>query len=229
MADGQEQQARDALLDATQTLFMERGYEPTTKAQIEQTAGLPEGSFGRHFDSKSAAARAMAQRMAAPVLGLLELYLEDEALSAVDRLNAFFEVAASWKWGNEELVHTLIEGLLKEENLALRHHLNEVFVDAFVPLLTQIVAQGRSEGVFEVVEPEDTAELLLLMMNGVRMTMVRHVTELQERPWAFKEIQRKSELLFQATERILGAPAGSLRRMDVGYLESIVSRLEEPS
>jgi hypothetical protein len=167
--------------------------------------------------------------MAAPLLGLLEVYLEDEALSAIDRLNAFYDVAASWKWGNEELVRVMMEGLLKEENLALRHHLEEVFVSAFVPLLAQIVAQGRSEGVFEVAEPEDTAELILLLTNSMRMTIVKRITRLQEQPWAFREIQRKSELLIQATERILGAPVGCLRRLDVGYLETLARPLEEPA
>jgi AcrR family transcriptional regulator len=217
-----DQDSRDALLDAAQALFFNRGYEATTEQAIEAEAGAGAGSFAACFATKLAAAEALALRMGEPLQGLIEPILEDEALSALEKLNAFFDISASWKWGQAEMVRQVVRGLALEGNLTLIQITGTVLMGLYQPMLAQIISQGQAEGVLDVEEPADTAELILQLSTTLRSTIAALVLELEEQPWTFKVIERKTRLFITATERILGAPKGSLRHMDIGYLEALV-------
>jgi AcrR family transcriptional regulator len=55
--------SRQAILDAGERLFAERGYEATSMAQIGQAAGLSRGAPGYFFKSKEALYRAVLDRL----------------------------------------------------------------------------------------------------------------------------------------------------------------------
>jgi AcrR family transcriptional regulator len=55
--------SRQAILDAGERLFAERGYEATSMAQIGEAAGLSRGAPGYFFKSKEALYRAVLDRL----------------------------------------------------------------------------------------------------------------------------------------------------------------------
>src|SRR5882757_10397015 len=82
---------RDRLLESGRKVVLERGYVGASVRDIVEAAGVPQGSFTNHFDSKEAFS-----------LEVLDLYFEDsrvvigetlrnDALPPLKRLRAFFD------------------------------------------------------------------------------------------------------------------------------------------
>ncbi|MFV1991770.1 MAG: TetR/AcrR family transcriptional regulator [Acidimicrobiales bacterium] len=70
---------RDDLIDATQTLLSEKGYEATSPRDILQASGAGQGSFYHHFESKA--------DLASVALGTLA----DEMCGQFDEMTASYE------------------------------------------------------------------------------------------------------------------------------------------
>src|SRR6267378_1651119 len=84
---------RDRLLESGRKVVLERGYVGASVRDIVEAAGVPQGSFTNHFDSKEAFA-----------LEILDLYFENsrvvigetlrnDALPPLKRLRAFIDAS----------------------------------------------------------------------------------------------------------------------------------------
>ena len=73
------------------------------------------------------------------------------------------------------MVRQTLRGLVREDNLVLQHVTSAVFLALYQPLLQQIIAQGKAEGVFDVEEPADMAELILLLSAALRSSVEKQL------------------------------------------------------
>lgn len=87
----------DAILDAAEAVFLERGFATATTNQIAARAGTSIGSLYRFFPNKEALLVALAERFAQRMLAIGaevtnagdERTLEDKVSDGIDRFNAF--------------------------------------------------------------------------------------------------------------------------------------------
>ena len=87
-------------------------------------------------------------------------------------------------------------------------------VRLLVPLLSAVVRQGIVEGVFNVVSPDETATVLVSLMQGFQEQAVSLFTARQANTISFEVVERTVAGFTQAYERILGIPKGSLTLTD---------------
>jgi AcrR family transcriptional regulator len=218
---------RNEILDAAQLLFHQQGYDATSVNTIIGKLNVSKGTFYHYFASKEDLLDSLVDRFTVDIMRLIHEATRKEGLSALERLDAYFRVAGQHKAANAEMIFMMLKALYRDENILLRHKTDFQIVRKSASEIADIIRQGVAEGVFDVGDPDDTAELILNIAMGIRESMAQLWLQLPETPDLWDEIQRKTKGFETAIERILGAPAGSIRLVDPEVLEMFRKSVSE--
>lgn len=199
---------REQILDTALSLFMEKGFDKTSISEILDACGIARGTLYYHFISKEAIMDAIIERSGAAILAKVEEVLKGKALSSYDKLFLMFRgLNMRSLTGGAQMV----DYLNRPQNALFHEKSNRLVVEKIGPLLTGIIRQGTTEGVFDTPYPEDCAEMILILAIGF----------LDQREGGGEEgAQARMGSLFHAVERMLGAEEGSFLR----YQERMESR-----
>ncbi len=199
------------LLDISQQLFNERGYEATPISAILAAAGVAKGTFYHYFKSKEDLLDCLVERITHRIVEEVRGPVSQPGLNAIERLNHSFIASARWKAANWDSLWALIRPIFREENLPLRWKMNRRTRQLMVPLFAEIVRQGIEEGVFDTEFPEEAADLILGLGFAFQENGFELILSLREHPEYAEIIARRTACYKDAVERILGAPRGSLQ------------------
>jgi AcrR family transcriptional regulator len=205
---------RDELLDVAQQLFAEKGYEATPVNAIIDRAGVSKGTFYHYFPSKEELLDCLVGRTTDGVLLVARKAAASVTTGAAAKLSAFFLAASRWKAANREAVVALTSALFRDENILLRYKGTRRWLEAAVADMAGIIREGVAEGVFSACDPEETAQLILQLAVAMRESLAGLLLRLDEDPGVWPLLERRMRSYQLATERILGAPAGSIMLMD---------------
>lgn len=218
-----EHEARlNELLDAAQQMFFERGYETTSVNDIIERVGVAKGTFYHYFKSKEDLLDRMVDRWNQGTLERVRALVGREDLSAVEKLNLFFRTIRDFKVENIDLMITLMKVLYRDENLLIRHKIFRKQIDLLVPEFVKVIEQGESEGVFDTVEAEGTADLLFQFSYHFSETTVNLVWRALDEPGLIDIIETKLQAYERMVERMLAAPPGSFRVVDRRIIEKYI-------
>ncbi len=192
---------RQELIDIAEELFSERGYEETTVSDIVGAAGLAQGTFYHYFRSKEELLEAIADHLGGELDELIERLVDDEDLSAVEKLLRLFIQLGEYGRGREGLVIFLHE----ERNALLHLKLERNTYRTWTPLVRSIVVQGVQEGSFDTRYPEEATIALLAVISAISHQGgdLDHASRRR----------RTVSALFDLTERILGARSGTFNEL----------------
>jgi AcrR family transcriptional regulator len=205
---------RDAFLDVAQRLIQANGYEGMSVQDVLDELEASKGAFYHYFDSKLALLEAVVERFADGAMAALAPVLGDPDLPALRKLEAVFAGIARWKAERKELVLAIIEVWNSDGNAIVREKLRRMTVSRLVPLLSAVVRRGLDEGVFAVASPDETAVVLVSLMQGFQEVANDHFIARQAGTVSFEVVQRSVAAFTEAFERILGIPKGSLTLTD---------------
>jgi AcrR family transcriptional regulator len=205
---------RDAYLDVAQRLVETKGYEAMSVQDILDELDASKGAFYHYFDSKPALLEAVVERFADGAMANLAPILGDAELPALKKLERVFAGIAGWKAQRKELVVAITEVWNSDNNAIVREKLRRMTVRLMVPLLSAVVRQGIDEGVFRVVSPDETAAVLVSLMQGFQEQAVNLFIARQADTVTFEVVERTVSGFAEAFERILGIPKGSLTLTD---------------
>src|ERR1700736_5607008 len=135
---------RDAFLDVAQRLVQTKGYEAMSIQDVLDELEASKGAFYHYFDSKQALLEAVVDRFA------------DGGIAGLAR----------WKADQKELVLAIMEVWNSDGNAIVREKLRRLTERIMVPLLSAVVRQGLDEGTFLVDSPDETATVLVSLMEG---------------------------------------------------------------
>ncbi|SHU54455.1 TetR family transcriptional regulator [Mycobacteroides abscessus subsp. abscessus] len=219
---------RTELLDLAMTLFLERGYERVSLNDLIATSGMSKGAFYHYFSSKEALVSALAARSADQAFEALRPVFEEQGKGALERLNSGLRAGYEVKMalGAPESIGAMAS-MMRPENQSLLRRISAIWEDRFRPVLTEVIAQGVAEGVFDTFDPEGVGD----MIQGLAATMgtaVQRIIAAPDAPARARAIDAavlRQRLYGIATDRILGLPDGTVEVLDRDQIEALVAVL----
>ena len=109
-----------------------------------------------------------------------------------------------------ELLLAIVKAMYTDDNIRLRHKINRRMVDAIKPEIENYISQGVDEGVFDVPDVEDAAEMIILVMLAMRESTSELFLKLEDDPGLWPTLERKLRFMQTTFERVLGAPSDTI-------------------
>ena len=158
------QAARQKLLSAALQVIGSKGYHDATMEEIARTAGVSKGLAYYHFTSKAKLASVVLD---SGLQGLLEKLTQAKAnaANALDAFDAMVDQLADSLYANEMVTRFVFAEMLQEDRDC--SELMMGYVDKFVSLISELIAQGQSEGSFRA---EINVEFTSVSLFGAVMT-----------------------------------------------------------
>jgi AcrR family transcriptional regulator len=207
---------RNEILDFALSLVYTRGYEQMTIQDILDGLHISRGALYHYFDSKQALLEALVDRMGRQAEQALLPILQDPDLSALQKFRRYFETGASWKSTQKELIVSLLHMWYSDDNAFIRQKMTTESLKHTSRLLEPMIRQGIAEKVFTTRYPKQVA----VIVAGVGLSLTDTIIGLLLSPKmdeaTVQELETVLEAYIDTVERILGAPAGSLKVFEAG-------------
>jgi AcrR family transcriptional regulator len=205
---------REAFLDVAQRLVQTKGYEAMSIQDLLDELDASKGAFYHYFDSKQALLEAVVERFADSGIAALSPVLDNADLPALRKLEGIFSGIARFKAERKELVLRIMEVWNSDGNAIVREKLRRLTERIMIPLLSEVIRQGIDEGVIDAVSPDETATVLVSLMQGFGQQASDQFIARHAGTISFEVVQRSVAANTRAFERILGVPEGSLTLTD---------------
>ena len=201
---------QEAFVDVAQRLIQAKGYEQMSVQDVLDELDASRGAFYHYFDSKVTLLEAVVDRMVEAATATIAPVVADPNLRALTKLERLFTGIAGWKAERKELVLALMQVWLSDDNSMVREKFRKSLVFRMTPLFAAIVRQGKAEGMFSATSPDDTARVLVSLIQGANELATELFVAHQANPIPFEIVEATLAAYTEAYERILGVPAGSL-------------------
>ena len=152
---------KQELLKIAYRMFIEKGYENTSIDEIIAEAGIAKGTYYYYFESKEATLEAVIEMMIEEEVGRAKAVLET-SLPVPQKL---VSVIYSLRPAQDEQV--IAKALDVTENIVMHEKVNRRIVEEAVPLLTAVVKEGISQGIFECTNIEERVRMLLIISQHI--------------------------------------------------------------
>ncbi len=198
---------KQQIIEAANALFINKGYESTTVDEILASINISKGTFYHYFNSKDELLQAIVNNFTNSFLQDLAEIVNNVEMSALQKLNAYFELNQSMKISNQSLITMVIAVWFKEENLIYKQRLNKSLIKSLSPHLEKILIQGVHEGTFDIIEP---GEIAVLIINLGFCLRDRLIEELMKESPDINKLVTIAKTYQRSKENILNLPADSL-------------------
>ena len=152
---------KQELLKIAYRMFIEKGYENTSIDGIIAEAGIAKGTYYYYFESTEATLEAVIEMMIEEEVCRAKAVLET-SLPVPQKL---VSVIYSLRPAQDEQV--IVKALDVTENIVMHEKVNRRIVEEAVPLLTEVVKEGISQGIFECTNIEERVRMLLIISQHI--------------------------------------------------------------
>jgi len=205
---------RNAILDAAQKLIYTKGYEQMSIQDILAALQISKGAFYHYFSSKQAVLDGLVERTTEQWLQTMQPVVQDSTLTAIEKLNRYTAASAQVKTSQKSFLVALLRIWHDDHNALFRQKQEAASLARAMPLVAGIIQQGVAEGVFVSAYPEEISEILVNLLVGLGDTWARMILADPPLPNIVPRLERLVAAYTDATERLLGMPAGALILMD---------------
>lgn len=191
------QRRKKELLQIAYRMFIEKGYDNTSIDEIIAEAGIAKGTYYYHFPSKEATLEAV-----------IEMMISEEAERAKEVISAPIPVpqkivAVIMTMRPQQEESGIANTLERSENIVMHEKANSRLLDVTTPILTEVVKEGISQGIFDCTNIEERVKMILFMCQ--------HMFDSS----SFNE--RDIEVFIDMVEKTLGAQAGTM-----GFIKGLI-------
>lgn len=153
----------ERILEVSEKLFMEKGYEKTTiKDIIDALGNLSKGAIYHHFKSKEDIVDAVISRMYGGVDGLCNQIATDKSLTGLEKIRQLFYITLE-NPVQETLMKTL-PNLLNNPKLVVIQ-LKTTIDQLAHGIIEGFVREGIEDGSIETAYPRELSEVIALLVN----------------------------------------------------------------
>jgi AcrR family transcriptional regulator len=215
---------RKEILDVARQLIYTKGYEQMSIQDILDLLKISKGAFYHYFDSKQSLLDGLVERMLDEAEQVMRPIVEAD-LPALEKMRRYFDTGGRWKTAQRALMLNLLRVWRNDSNALMRQKQESAAMKRIAPMLTEIIRQGVSEGVFTTKYPDQFGSMILGLSRGFEDTIAELLLAETSPPDALERLEAALGAYSESMERILGAPAGSL---PLGDVEMLKAWLETP-
>lgn len=154
-AESHRQETVTRILDSAEKLFRHYGYAKTNVADVAKDLGMSPANIYRFFASKVEIHQAICARLLHTVQQLAELILNQDDLSAEDRLRqwilALHKITVETML-DQERVHEMVIVALERD-----WHVVDAHIDRLNRMVADVIREGIAAGEFPPQDPESAA------------------------------------------------------------------------
>ena len=151
------EERKQELIDTAERLFLEKGYEQTTVADIVREIEVAQGTFYYYFSSKEEILEAIIEKDITALEEDVRQIMSREDSNAAIKLNAVVNSIIGISTSRREIMDYLQD----ESNAVMHEKMERHTIERLVPLMTRVVAEGTHAGIFDVQYPTESVEFLL--------------------------------------------------------------------
>jgi AcrR family transcriptional regulator len=201
---------RDAFLDVAQRLIQTKGYEQMSIQDVLDELETSRGALYHYFDSKQALLDGVVDRFADAAMATVAPILADPTLPALRKLERVLGGIATFKAERKDLVLAIMEVWNSDGNALVREKLRRLTESRMGPILSTVIRQGVDEGIVKSSSPDDSARVILYIMEGYQVLAGEQFLARQVGTITYDEVVRSFAAVTESFERILGLPQGSV-------------------
>lgn len=189
---------RDDIMNASQKLFQEKGFNETRVDEIVNALNLSKGIFYYYFKSKEEILDAIIERYFDEVIREVQPIIDSRSVPWLKRMEQ-----ASFK--ELEINFRMLPGIHKIKNIDIHARMNSKLVERYAPVLATLLEEGIAEKSIETDDPLGIIEVFLVTAHTILDPGVFS--------WSHDEASRKISILVNFIETSLKAPSGSFNFM----------------
>lgn len=192
------EERKNEILDVSEKLFINNGYDKTSVNQILEKVGIAKGTFYYYFKSKEEVMDSIIERYNERYLKIAQMNAADKTLNIHERL---LKTLMSIQVKENQDIEILNE-IHKPQNALMHQKMMSLMVRGLTPILTDIVEDGIKEKIFDTPYPQEVVEMIIIYVNAAFDEGIVEVS--------MDNIERKIKAFITNIERLLGAEKGSL-------------------
>ena len=213
---------KERIVNKAMSLFIKKGYDKTSINEIIEQASISKGTFYHYFNSKEDLIDFLGRQISIATLPELEDLLNNKNVDALTKLKRSFRISKSYKVKNRKKIMMMAAVMYRPENLYLKTRLNQINTELYVPILGRILRQGKKEDVFDIGDPDDTAEIMMNMSIGMAEILMPIILEHKYSPKTIGLFLKKAKAFKRSLKRVLGIKKGDLDIFDKETFERIL-------
>ena len=191
---------KNEILDAAEELFAARGYEETSTGDILDRVGIARGTLYYHFRSKEEILDALIGRISQTLIARAGKAAEDKSVPVVERIVRTI-ASLNLETGESSIGHEVLEQVHKPQNALMHQKMQQSLLDGVVPVVSSLVEEGNTEGIFHADYPRETTEMLVLY-SGIAFDSRFGLTP--------EQMTCRIQAFIHNTEKLLGVESGSM-------------------
>lgn len=186
------------IIDALETLLLEKRLTSISVSEIAQTAGIGKGSIYYYFSSKEAILEALVERSYKKPIEIASSLVDQTDVSPFTRMAIIFQACRK----SSTAFSARQTDTAPQESAFLRQKYMRYLMEQLKPVLTTIIEQGIEQGFIQFERPAALAEIVLIVLTvKLDNTMA---------PSSPEETEDTIRGLVSLVEKGTGNPAGSL-------------------
>ena len=217
---------KQQFLRTAEARFCRDGYEKTSIQDILDDLHTSKGSFYHHFVSKEALLEEICRGRAASTSEQVFLSLKPET-APLEKLNTL--LTGLIPFSGEKLVFLLmlIPVFSGPEGIPVRNCYTNELEFLYLNPVAEVLREGTEQGIFSCPDPEYCAQTIILLINRFWLDVCGKVfeNEANGRRTDPADLMSLTGNCRNAAERLLSAPFGSLRIIQVPELQTLTEQI----
>lgn len=198
---------RSSIIDVAQDLFQSKEYEKVTMQDVMDILGIAKGTIYHYFPSKEALFEAVIEGIVTTNINQMRDLIQTTSGTALEKIQLLVS-AGDISADNPNI----LDGIHQSSNSAMHSRILASMLTKQAELYAQLIKRGCEEGVFDIDNPRECAELLLAGMQ--------FLTDMGIYQWSAEDLDRRRRSFPKLLEQFLKAPSGSFDFMlQIGKLK----------
>ena len=217
---------KQVILQTAETMFCRNGYETTSVQDILDALHTSKGSFYHHYASKELLLEEICRTRAKNGMEKIISGLTDST-SATENINRLFSGAMPLNGENLSFLRMLLPVFTLPEGRQVRAGYADALTEMMLPSTVKEIERGNETGEFYCTDPQHSAEMCWLLIHDcwirICKLIIRNEQAGSETDPA--ELLSLTENYRRCVERLLSAPFGSIRLMNLDELIRLTEQI----